>query len=89
MDDSLLKSYRGLREGDELPCLLFYITLEGGCNRSSQFVCFADNRDIGGRMFENVTDLHPSESCGSTECKCSNDRVYNRTEHDRVNLGSR
>jgi hypothetical protein len=100
------ESRRGLRQGDGLSCLLFNIALEGVMrraaynmrgtifNKSSQFICFADDVDIVGRRFEAVAENY-------TRLKREAERIGLRintaktkymlaggTEADRARLGS-
>src|SRR5450830_1123989 len=61
---------KGLRQGDGISCLLFNIALEGVIkragynmrgtifNKSSQFICFANDVDIVGRTFQVVAEQY-------------------------------
>lgn len=64
------ESRKGLRQGDGISGLLFNIALEGVMrragfnirgtiiNKSSQFICFADDKDIVGRTFQVVAEQY-------------------------------
>ena len=100
------ESRRGLRQGDGLSCLLFNIALEGVMkraaynmrgtifNRSSQFICFADDVDIVGRTFETVAENYTrlkreAEKIGlKINTSKTKYMLAGGTEHDRARLGS-
>ncbi|XP_052563941.1 uncharacterized protein LOC128092892 [Culex pipiens pallens] len=75
-----IESRKGLRQGDGISGLCFNIGLEGVMrragfnmrgtiiNRSSQFICYADDMDIVGRTFEDVARRY-------TELKREADKV--------------